>query len=193
MENESIMQELKKSLSEDRFRHSVSTAKMAAVYASWLGCDLEKAYTAGLAHDCAKYLSGEGYLKEAAARGIEIDEVQRNSPALLHGAVGAAYARELYGISDEESLSAICYHTTGRPAMAPLEKAVFLADLTEEGRDEQYTDVAGIRAMAAIDFDRAMVMAFDAVISDVLRKGGLLHKNTVNARNYILSKSATGV
>lgn len=47
---------------------------------------------------------------------------------LLHGPVGAYIAQSEFGITDEELLNAIRFHTTGRANMSRLEK-LFLSQI----------------------------------------------------------------
>lgn len=53
---------------------------------------------------------------------------------LLHGPVGAYIAQSEFGITDEELLNAIRFHTTGRASMSRLEKIIFVADMIEPNR-----------------------------------------------------------
>ena len=64
-------------------------------------------------------------------------------PYLLHARVGSYLAKKEYKIEDPEILSAILYHTTGRPGMTLLEQIIFTADYIEPGRKtgtEPYPD-----------------------------------------------------
>ena len=60
--------------------------------------------------------------------------MEKRVPSLLHGKVGAIYAREKYGVEDKDILNAISYHTTARPGMSLLEKIIFIADYIEPSR-----------------------------------------------------------
>ena len=51
---ETIKQKLQQILSERRYRHSLGVADEAKKLALHYGADTEKAYLAGLVHDCAK-------------------------------------------------------------------------------------------------------------------------------------------
>ena len=68
--------------------------------------------------------------------------------------------------------------------MSPMEKIIFLADLIEPSRT--YADLSKIRETALTDFDKALLMAYDGIISFVIRKEELLHPLTIQARNYLL-------
>ena len=50
-----IRKKLSKKLKKDRFEHTIGVMYTAASLAMCYGEDVEKALTAGLLHDCAKY------------------------------------------------------------------------------------------------------------------------------------------
>ena len=55
MNKEIMSEKLKAALTEKRFIHSLGVRDEAVRMAKLFGCDEEKAYIAGLLHDCAKY------------------------------------------------------------------------------------------------------------------------------------------
>ena len=65
---------------------------------------------------------------------------------LWHGPVGAMIARKEFGVTDEDMLNAIRFHTTGRAGMSPLEKLIYIADMIEPGRD--FPGVETLRELA---------------------------------------------
>lgn len=67
-------------------------------------------------------------IKAGGENGLEITELERNNPFMLHAKVGAMLAKVKYDIDDEEVLGAIRWHTTGKPDMNLLEKIVYDAD-----------------------------------------------------------------
>lgn len=99
------------------------------------GVDRRKARIAGLLHDLARLYSGPRLLEECARRGIPIDDFERRNPIVLHAPLGAALARERFGVDDREILSAIEKHTLADPEMSPLDCILYLADALEPGRD----------------------------------------------------------
>ena len=56
---EYITEKLKKKLTPGRFTHTMGVAYTAACMAMRFGEDMEKAYIAGLLHDCGKYGSAQ--------------------------------------------------------------------------------------------------------------------------------------
>lgn len=119
---------------EQRYAHSVRVARCADVLAQRHGLDARKARTAGMLHDLARLYSPDRLLGECAARGMTIDAFERAHPMLLHARLGAALAREDFGVRDTDVLSAIEKHTTGAAGMSPLDCAVYLADSLEPNR-----------------------------------------------------------
>jgi len=147
-------------LPRKRYLHSVAVAHLAAAYAVSLGYEPERALIAGILHDCAKAYSDEQLVADCDKYSISVTEVERRNGFLLHGKLGAFYARTKYFITDEEILSAISYHTTGRPDMTDLEKVVFLADYLEPFRTQSTTpDLNEIRRIAFYDINKAVYLA----------------------------------
>lgn len=175
---------LKQSIKQGRYMHSVRTMNEAVALAEHYGEDREKAAVAGLLHDCAKGLTDDETLEYCRANGIYLSEVEKNQVFLVHGEVGAIIAREKYGVEDESILSAIKYHTTGCANMSMLDKIIFLADYIEPGRT--HSEVQITRELAYKDLNMALISAFDSTIKFVISQRGLIHPNTIDARNNLL-------
>jgi predicted HD superfamily hydrolase involved in NAD metabolism len=90
-----------------RYAHSVRVARCADLLAARHGVDSRKARLAGLLHDLARLHSPERLVAECERRGLPIDAAEREHPMLLHAKLGAAIARERFGVDDEQVLSAI--------------------------------------------------------------------------------------
>ena len=131
-----ISRKLSKILKKDRYNHTLGVMYTAASLAMCYGADIRKAMTAGLLHDCGKYLSAEEQIRLCRKKNISLTESELEMPALVHAKLGAYLARHEYGITDPDILDAITYHTTGRPDMTLLEKIVYIADYIEPNRKE---------------------------------------------------------
>ncbi len=153
----SIRKQVKNVLESDkkRYRHSLSVAHTAACLAYSLGLDDEKAFVAGLLHDCAKCYSDRELLEISRNNSLEITPYELESPYLLHAKVGALHAKQHFQCDDEDILNAITYHTTGRPNMSPLEEIIFLADYIEPYRDKA-ANLSEVRALAFKDIKEAI-------------------------------------
>lgn len=181
-----IKSKLKQTLKENRYNHTIGVMETAKKLAQIYGEDENKAEIAGLLHDCAREIRGEKLFELCEKYHIPVDDVSKAQPELLHGPLGAKLAEEVFGINDADILNAIYYHTTGRKNMSMIEKIIYIADVIEPLRD--FEGVEEIRKEAMIDIDRAILLALDGSIRYVLSKGEMLHIDTVNSRNYILSE-----
>lgn len=179
-----ILDYLKENLSDYRYTHTLGVAETAKELATKYDADAEKAYLAGLLHDCAKELPLEKMLEIANKHIQEVDEITKTSTALMHGVAGAYLARELFD-ADDEIFDAIYYHTTGKANMSLLTKIVYIADFIEPGRN--FHGVLKIRELAFSDINKAIIKACSSVIVHTVNRGGIIHPNTVEARNYLLS------
>lgn len=183
---EEIKKQLEKALSPKRYIHSVNVMETAVSLAKRYGEDAGKAALAGLLHDCARDIKADEAIRLCEKYGIIVDNVSRMQPELLHGRLGEKLAAELYGIGDPQVLKAIAVHTMGCPDMGLLERIIFVADYIEPART--YPGAETMREEAFDDLDRAVLTGVDSTIKYVVGKGGLLHTDTIETRNWILMK-----
>lgn len=177
--------EMQRVLPRKRYLHSVSVAHLCAAYAAVQSLDITAALTAGILHDCAKAYSDEYLLTECEKYNIPVTDVERRNGFLLHGKVGAYYAKQRYFISDERILSAITYHTTGRPEMDPYEKIVFLADYLEPFRTQPTKPSLDlIRRTAFENIDLAVLMALENSIRYLTESGREIDNTTLETYEY---------
>ena len=115
-----IAAKLKKYLDEDRLWHTLGVMQMSASLAIRYDYPMERAQLAGLLHDCAKCIPAKKKLKICKENKIPVTDFEREHTFLLHAKVGAWVAREKYGVTDPEILSAITWHTTGKEDMTLL-------------------------------------------------------------------------
>lgn len=158
-----LQKELNKELDTKRYEHTLGVAYTAACMAMRYDCDIQKAYIAGLLHDCAKCMTHEERLTYCKKHDIPVTEIEKQNPSLLHAKVGADLCAAKYGIEDSEIANAIMYHTTGRPGMTLLEKIIFIADYLEPHRNEA-KDLPLVRKQVFEDID----LALRTILSDTL-------------------------
>ncbi len=156
MNRDKMISRLKSKINDRRFEHSLGVEYTAACMAMVHGADVEKARIAGLLHDCAKCLPTKEKLEKARKHKLAVSKFEENNPDMLHGKLGAYYARARYEVDDEEILDAITYHTTGRPNMTLLDKIIFVADYIEPNRKE-LKDMDIIRREAFQDLDKCVI------------------------------------
>ncbi len=151
---------MKKHMDESRYEHTLGVMYTCASLAMRYGYDMEKAMLAGLMHDCAKCMPNAKKLKTAEKNHLEITDLERKNPFMLHAKLGALLAKKKYDIDDEEILSAIRWHTTGRPDMSLLDKIVYVSDYIEPKRDKA-PNLPKIRQLAFMDIDQALLQILE--------------------------------
>lgn len=159
-----IRKNLKNKLDQGRFEHTLGVCYTCQALAMRYGCDLRKAELAGLLHDCAKRFDNETMLKKCRKRNIPVSESELRDPSLLHAKLGAWYACEKYGVEDEEILSAIACHTTGKCAMSLLDKILYVADYIEPGRYKAEA-LPEMRRLAFVDLDLACLSIMESILT----------------------------
>ena len=136
---------IKEKLPDKRYQHSLRVADTAVKLARIYEGDVVKAEMAGILHDYCKY-DDLGYMYQIVRQHDLDPNLLSFGGEILHGPVCAALMKSEYDITDDEILTAIAYHTTGRAQMTKTEKIVFIADYIEPER--QIPGVEEIRDMA---------------------------------------------
>lgn len=182
---EEIQAQMQQLLPPSRFLHTLGVAHMAASLAMCYEQDTNQAFLAGLLHDNAKYIPFEIAIKECQENLIALSEIELQNPMLIHGKLGAFYAKTKYHIEDKEILSAILYHTTGKVKMSFLEKSIFLSDYIEPRRTQATTpklDV--IRSTAFHNLDLAVCFALQNTLSYLEQNNRKIDPTSVEAYQY---------
>lgn len=184
MKTEFMKSKLKPMLKPKRYEHSIGVCDTAVKMAKLYGADTEKAYVAGLLHDCAKGFDIDRQKELCTEYGITLDKITLACPAVIHAPLGAEVARRVFGVCDEEILNAIRYHTVARANMQKLDKIIYIADMIEPLRDFDGVDI--LRKTAKKDLDRAFLTALGQSIGFNLAKNAVIHPNTLDAWNDML-------
>ena len=150
-----IRRKMMTELDKDRYEHTLGVMYTAASLAMRYDEDIEKALIAGLLHDCAKCLSGDTKIKLCKKYHLNVSEVEKENPSLLHAKLGAFLAAKKYHIKDKDIIHAIASHTTGCPHMSLLDKIIYIADYIEPGRKE-LPNMAEVRKLAFTDIDACL-------------------------------------
>ena len=180
MTREEMRAAIRPLMSEERYLHSLGVEREAERLARRWGEDPEKAAVAGILHDCCKEMPLPEALQIVGQSAIIPDIDFREQPQLIHG-YAAAELLGRFGVRNREIEDAVRYHTTGRTGMSRLEKIIYLADLTEEGR--HYPDVAEMRRLADASLDEAMLYALPYTIGKLTRRRRPICRDSWQAYN----------
>lgn len=163
---------VRENLKQTRVEHTLGVMLLAIKYAKRLGVDTEKAMTAALLHDCAKYSRPEDF-------GTTFDGVPE---PVAHQYLGAYVAENVLGVKDEEILNAIRYHTSGRPGMTLLEKIIYTADVLERGRN--FDGVEYLRKTTDEDFETGFLTVLSWCFAHVSKSKKQVYGLTEKAVEY---------
>lgn len=178
-----IRKKLNKKLSDARFEHSLSVSFMAMALAMRYGCSLEQAELAGILHDCAKRYPDREIVQLCERNGLQVTEDEQMAPMVLHAKYGAWMAQHKFGVQDETVLSAIRWHTTGKPGMSLLDKIIYLADYIEPRRYKA-ADLEQCRKLAFENLDQALLAVMDSTIRYLKVKGSYIDRMSLKAYEY---------
>ncbi len=176
---------VKANLKDTRFIHTLGVVSVSKKLAKLNGVSEEKAELAALCHDIAKNLGMEELKEIIAEHNIELTDDEKKAPEIWHSIVGPIIAKKALNIDDEEVLSAIRWHTTGKENMTKLEKIIYIADMIEPSRN--YEGIDKLREESVKNLDNGMLLGLTSTMSFLLAKGKSIDLNTVKARNYLIS------
>ncbi|WP_078552749.1 bis(5'-nucleosyl)-tetraphosphatase (symmetrical) YqeK [Bacillus alkalicellulosilyticus] len=183
MNREEALAIVKPHLTEHRYEHTLGVVKTAKELAKRFGADENKAELASIFHDYAKFRSKTEMKQILLDKQISLDMLEYGDE-LLHAPCGAYLVKTEVGIEDEEVLTAIQFHTTGRPGMTLLEKVVFLADYIEPNR--KFPGVEEARELAKTSLDEAMILALRNTMTFLLKKSHAIYPGTLATYNELL-------
>lgn len=178
-----INEDIKRNLPPDRYIHSLGVAYTAASLAMKYNCSIDKAMIAGMLHDYSKKDSDKTYIKFCQDNNLIITQVEYQNPGLLHAKISSFYAKNKFNIKDYEILSAIDYHTTGKPEMTILEKIVYISDYIEPSRTKQ-PNLTEIRREAFEDIDKALLHILSDTIDHLKSSGKVIDSQTKQTYLY---------
>lgn len=172
-------------VSEARFAHIVRVTGLALRFAEANGFTAQQQLqvaTAAVLHDAARDMTGSELMDLAPPQ----LELEHRHPLALHGRAGRVLASR-WGVTDETVLAAIEGHVFGVAPHQLVGMAVYVADVSEEGRgvNEQ------IRALAMTDLQAAYRLAVRAKVDYLSREGKEIHPDTMATYRAIVGSAPT--
>ncbi|WP_347549518.1 bis(5'-nucleosyl)-tetraphosphatase (symmetrical) YqeK [Pseudalkalibacillus hwajinpoensis] len=174
---------VKPHLTEHRYIHTIGVMDTAVELAVKYGANREKTELASIFHDYAKFRPKDE-MREIIAENNFPEDLLDHSSELWHAPAGAFLVRKEIGITDEEILNAITYHTSGRPDMTLIDKCVFIADYIEPGRT--FPGVDEVREVVQQDIDRAIALSLRNTVQFLMKKNQPVYPATFYTYNSIV-------
>ena len=200
---EQMLKELRgrvtENMSQKRATHTLEVEKMA-VRLCELFCPekTDKMRAAALLHDITKEYTLDGQLEVCEKYGLPVSERDVFSPKTFHARTAAAIIPDRYPeFADEEIISAVRYHTTGREGMTLTEKIIYLADYIDMSRTfedcvrlREYFFDAEPEKMSKSELlrhlDSTLILSYDMTVSGLMFDGLPISEETFKARNELV-------
>ena len=155
---------------------------------------------AALLHDITKEYPADRQLLICAEQGLSVCREELCAPKTFHARTAAALIPTLYpDFAEEEIISAVRWHTTGKRDMSICEKIVYLADYIDMSRTfpdcvrlREYFFSAEPQKMSAEErvshLNDTIILSFDMTVLALLEEGGVVSPYTIEARNYLIAE-----
>ena len=186
-------------MSEKRRIHTLAVEQMAmrigAVYAPE---KINILRAASLLHDITKELKMPDQLELCKKYGISVLENDKFAPKTFHAKTAAELIKDKYSeYADDEVVSAVRWHTTGRAEMSVCEKIIYLADYIDESRKfddcvklREYfwgKDIGSLNDAEKNEHLRdTLIISYDMTIKNLLDENSPVAKDTFDARNELV-------
>ena len=180
------IERIKKDLKKSRYEHSIRVAKMCKKLCKMFNLDADIGYFLGIAHDMCKYFSNDDLLKISQDHGIQIIQIEKERPALLHGPVAAIILKEKYNVKDEQILEAIYNHTSGKVGMCDYSKCLFIADKIEVGRPQSTKKYR--KELFKLSLDKMAAAVVQENYDFLTKRGWEIYPQTLSILNELNNK-----
>ena len=174
-------------LNPNRVKHVLGCCETACELARIHGANETDAMRAALLHDITKALDGPAQLTLCSEYGISLNDFSCQNPKTLHALTGALVAERIFG-ENQNVVSAIESHTTGKKQMNTLEKIIYVADYMEPNRD--FEGVEQLRALAYENLDEALKMGLNMTISLLKKQNREISPESVRALAWLEKKGS---
>ena len=186
-------------MSPKRYAHTCAVERMV-VRLGELFCpeQIPELRAAALLHDITKEYSVDMQLQKCKEFGIMVSKQDMLTPKTFHAKTAAAIIPvEFPEFCDEEIISAVRWHTTGREGMTLIEKLIYLADYIDETRS--FEDCVVLRSMffdaspekmnmceRGKHLTNVLIESYDMTIRGLISENSLISDDTFKARNELI-------
>ena len=181
MDRQRYLDYIKPRMNEKRYIHTLGVEQTAMELAKIYGESPEKAQLAAILHDLAKF-EPEEEMRQIVCDNHLGDELVAWGGEIMHGPVAAWRAKHELGVTDEDVLNAMRFHTTGRAAMSRLEQILYIADMIEPNR--KFEGVAQLRDIATQNLQVALKACLKHSLSFLISSEQPIHPQSIKCYNF---------
>ncbi len=186
-------------MSEKRRVHTLAVEQMAMRIGTIYAPDkINVLRAAALLHDVTKELKTSEQLELCKKYGIDVSENDKFAPKTFHAKTAAAIIEDKYvEFADDDVISSVRWHTTGREGMSLCEKIIYLSDYIDESR--KFADCVKLREyfwgkdigdMSDAEKNEhlrdTLIISYDMTIKNLLDENSPVARDTFDARNELV-------
>lgn len=164
-------------------KHTINVGNMIFQLIIRFGMELDKLQKASYLHDVSVVIPRDKYVSICNDYNVEVIDLEKELPILLHQKVSKIIAQEIFNINDIDILSSISCHTTLKANPSKYDMALFVADklMWDQGGAPPYYEIV-YNAL-----NHSLETACLAYIDYVMDNGMILvpHPDLVSAREYL--------
>ncbi len=195
-----LREKVREYLKPKRYAHTLAVEEEVACLGEiYLPNDVNRLRAAALLHDITKKLDLSEHLHICKMFDIIIGTHPEKEKKLFHSKTAPEIIkRDFQGFYDEDILSAVRWHTTGRENMTVFEALVYLADYIEKTRTFDdcivlrnyfYSKLNEGNESPVEILKKTMILSFDMTIKNLLDENGLVDLDTISARNSFITNN----
>ncbi|WP_110930113.1 bis(5'-nucleosyl)-tetraphosphatase (symmetrical) YqeK [Paenibacillus bouchesdurhonensis] len=166
--------------------HTLEVANEAIRITKLFDLDPQKIECAALLHDISNVVPISKMLEVAEQLSIEVLEEEYKYDRSVHQKLSRYMAQDIFGIHDEEILSAIESHTTHKPSSSMTDKILFVSDKISWNLPGEHPYLHRMRKeVDRLEIDKAVLIYLDHIWGqrDILK---LVHPWLIKAREELL-------
>lgn len=181
MDRQSYLDYIKPRMNDKRYIHTLGVEQTAVELAARFGESVEKARLAAILHDLAKF-EPEEQMRQIVRDNHLGDHLVAWGGEIMHGPIAAWRAKHELGVTDEDVLNAMRFHTTGRAAMGRLEQVIYVADMIEPNR--KFDGVERLRDIAQQDLQQGFKACLLHSLQFLLSTEQAIHTQSIECYNF---------
>jgi len=171
-------------------KHIQRTRRLGLEISAKYDVDSELVDISIFGHDIARNLDDIALIVEAKKLRINIDEIEKKAPILLHGPIAATWiSNNFLNQIDERIIEAIYFHTTGRANMSDVSKVTFLADKLDPEKIKRRPSLQEVKSHIDISLDQAILKFIELQINFSNMNNWDIPKMLLEFRDSLISKN----
>jgi HD superfamily phosphohydrolase YqeK len=138
----------------------------------------------------ARHIPPQKLLKEAERLRLPVNDIERKSPIILHGPVGASWLHQEGVLENNAVLEGVYWHTIAHPDLSLLGQVVLLADKLDPSKRHKFPFQPQVRLAAFHSLSDGLLAFLDGILRQQLERGELIHPTSSETRNRLITAAS---